>query len=218
MKISIYNKEGKEASEVNISEDIFGLDWNPDLVHQVFVAQRSNAREYAGHAKDRSEVSGGGRKPWRQKGTGRARHGSIRSPIWVGGGVTFGPNKTRSFKKNINKKMKIKALFSLLSKKLEEDEIIIIEDFQLEEYKTKSTKNFLNNVLGDKKFNALLVATDENKGIKRGIRNIKGIDAISAKSLNVSDILSYKNIIIEKGAIEDIANHYSFEGERVEAN
>lgn len=217
MKISVYNKKGENNSEINISDGILDIDWNPDLVHQVFVAQRANSREYAGHVKDRSEVRGGGRKPWRQKGTGRARHGSIRSPIWVGGGITFGPNKNRKPVKDINKKMKIKALFSLLSKKHDEEELIVVDSFNFDNYKTKTAKEFLDNILNGEKMNILLVATEENKDIKKAVGNIDNVDTISAKSLNVSDILSYKFLVIEKDAFETIENHYSFKGERTAA-
>lgn len=217
MKISVYNQKGENDSEIDIAEDVFGVDWNPDLVHQVFVAQRANSRQKAAHAKGRSEVRGGGRKPWRQKGTGRARHGSIRSPIWVGGGVTFGPNKSRKLAKDINKKMKIKALFSLLSKKHEEEELLVVDSFNFDDYKTKTARKFLDNIFEDEKRNVLLVATDDNKDIKKAIRNIDNVDAISAKSLNVSDILSYKYLVVEKGAIDTIANHYSFKPAEVSA-
>lgn len=218
MKISVYNQKGETDSEINIAEDIFGVEWNPDLVHQVFVAQRANSRQRAGHAKGRSEVRGGGRKPWRQKGTGRARHGSIRSPIWVGGGVTFGPNKDRKPAKDINKKMKIKALFSLLSKKHEEEELFVVDSFNFDNYKTKAAREFLDNILEDEKINTLIIATDENKEIKKAIGNIKNVDAISAKSLNVSDLLSYKFLVVEKDALETIANHYSFKSKEAVAS
>src|SRR3989338_4393818 len=128
MEAKVYTQDGKESGKVKLPEDVFNLPWNSDLVHQVVVSMESNARVTVAHTKDRSEVSGGGKKPWKQKGTGRARHGSIRSPLWIGGGVTHGPRNEKNFKKKINKKMKIKALYVVLSEKLRNNEILFLND------------------------------------------------------------------------------------------
>jgi len=149
MKASLYNQEGEEIKKVDLPSEIFDIELNSDLVHQVVVAQMSNSRKVIAHTKDRSEKRGGGRKPWRQKGTGRARHGSIRSPIWRGGGVTFGPTKDRNFSKKINKKMKQGALLMTLSSKIKEDEFVLLDKIELTEGKTKLMNEMINN-LGNK--------------------------------------------------------------------
>jgi len=169
--------------------------------------QLANRREPIAHAKGRGEVRGGGKKPWRQKGTGRSRHGSIRSPIWIGGGVTHGPTKERKFGGKINKKANRLAIFSILSKKLENKEFKLIDDLKIEPAKSKNAVMFLKKIFGDKP-NALLIASTDNQKIKRLVSNIKNIDAIGAKSLNIYDLLKYKNILSEKKAMEEISKHY----------
>ena len=127
MKVDVYNKENEKVGTTDLPDTVFSASWNPDLVHQAVVAQQANSRQTVAHTKDRSDVRGGGRKPWRQKGTGRARHGSIRSPLWKGGGVTFGPRTERRFRKSINTKMRRGALFSTLSRKYQDGEVTIID-------------------------------------------------------------------------------------------
>ena len=169
MKSKIYNQEGKETSTVTLPESIFNVPWNNDLVHQVVISMQANKRLPIAHSKDRSEVKGGGRKPWRQKGTGQARHGSIRSPIWRGGGVTFGPRKEKDYRKRINKKMKARALFIALSKKLKDKEIIFVDTFTFSEPKSAHAKKVLNSLsnisgfknLATKKKNAALISLGE---------------------------------------------------------
>jgi len=129
MKVKVYNWEGKEIDTTEVPEKLFGLKWNDDLVHQVATALRANLRRTIADTKDRSEVRGGGKKPWRQKGTGRARHGSSRSPIWVGGGITHGPLSEKNYSQKINKKMKAKAFFTVLSRKLSDGEVVFVSDF-----------------------------------------------------------------------------------------
>ncbi len=146
MKVKVYNQEGKEVGSAELPKEIFEVPMNADLVHQVAQAQFANMRIVHAHTKDRSEVRGGGKKPWRQKGTGRARHGSIRSPIWIGGGVTFGPTNKRNFKKKVNKKMKRKALFIALSSKAKDDEIILLDELKLKEPKTKEMAGMLRRM------------------------------------------------------------------------
>ncbi len=184
-------------------EDIFSCPFNSNLVYQVAVAQMSNRRQKIAHAKDRSEVSGGGKKPWRQKGTGRARHGSIRSPIWVGGGVTFGPNKEKVFKKRIPKNVKRKALLMVLAEKKRNGELIIVDNIDLKEMKTKEAIKFLekNKVLGE---NCLVVLNGMDKKSILAFRNIPKVATIQFKDLNCLDALSAKNIIITEKCLEDI--------------
>ena len=137
MFVKTYDQTGKEVGQTRLPLEIFGVKMNQDVVHRVVLAQRANQRQITAHTKDRSEVRGGGKKPWRQKGTGRARHGSIRSPLWRGGGVTFGPRKERNFKQKINKKMRRKALFMVLSAKAKDNLLVILSDLKLEKPKTK---------------------------------------------------------------------------------
>ena len=205
MKIKKYNEKGKESGEINLKEEIFGLKLNNDLIHQVVVSMMSNQRQVIAHTKGRGEVSGGGKKPWKQKGTGRARHGSSRSPIWVGGGVTFGPTKERNFKKKINKKMKQKALFQVLSQKLRDKEIILIDSFSLKEGKTKNAKDFLVNLSKNKDFSdlvskkknsALITNTELNQENLRAFSNISNVFNEEFRKLNILDLLKYKYLII----------------------
>lgn len=171
MNAKVYSREGKETGEIKLPETVFGVAWNPDLVHEVVVGMQANARENTAHTKDRSEVSGTGAKPWRQKGTGRARHGSRRSPIWTGGGVTFGPRNERVYSVKINKKVRAKALASVLSKKFTEQEVLFVDSLAIAEPKTKEAKTILTAIakgsgqesLATKRKNtALVVLADRN--------------------------------------------------------
>ena len=207
MTVNLYNQKNEKVGEIDLSDRIFNVRWNPDLVHQALITQLANRRQPLAHAKDRSEVSGGGKKPWKQKGTGRARHGSIRSPIWKGGGVTHGPTKERKFAKKINKKMNRLAIFSVLSKKLKDDELKIIEQFDRDAQKTGKWKEILKNII-DLRSRTLLISASINGNVHRGIRNIEKVDAISSMSLNVYDLLRAKNIILEKESIREIEKHY----------
>ncbi|MDZ4231350.1 MAG: 50S ribosomal protein L4 [Patescibacteria group bacterium] len=206
MKTDVYNVEGKKVGDVEVSDRLFGASWNADLVHQVLRVQTANAREKVGHAKDRSEVRGGGIKPWRQKGTGRARHGSIRSPIWVGGGVTHGPTKERNFSLNIPQKMRQGALFAILSKRLSDGEVKVIDSLGVSEPKTKFLREALK-VLAPTQ-SALVIVSPENKAAYVAGRNLKRVKVADAKSLNVYDLLRPAVIVIEQGALETIENHY----------
>ncbi|OGY62233.1 MAG: 50S ribosomal protein L4 [Candidatus Harrisonbacteria bacterium RIFCSPHIGHO2_01_FULL_44_13] len=203
MKTQVYNLKGENVGEINLPNNIFSRPWNSDLVHQVLRAQLANRRQPWAHAKGRGEVSGGGKKPWRQKHTGRARHGSIRSPIWKGGGVTHGPVKEKKYELKINKKMLRAAIYSALSKKLADNELKIIDSLKLNSFKTKE----LNLALGQflkKSLSALLVPAMENKLIYRASRNIPNIKSSSSNALNVYDILKYKNVLIDKEAVPEI--------------
>lgn len=209
MKVDIFDKQNKKVDTMDLSDKIFNAKWNPDLVHQALTVQLSNQRQPLAHAKGRGEVSGGGKKPWKQKGTGRARHGSTRSPIWIGGGVTHGPTKERNFSRKINKKMKQLAVFSVLSKKIKDGEFKFMDSFNPESSKTKEMANILNNIFGSR-LNCLLIASSANRRIKRLVSNVKKVDAISSKSLNVYDLLKRKYIVAEKEAIKEIESHGHF--------
>src|SRR3989344_2002258 len=194
MKTNIYNIKNEVVGQLDLSEEIFAKKWNADLVHQVLAAQMSNRREPWAHTKTRADVSGGGKKPWKQKHTGRARHGSIRSPIWKGGGVTFGPTKERNFEKKVNKKMMRAAIHSVLSKKLSEGEIKIVDSLKLSEAKTKFVSQILKSFEAK---NALILPNRDNKMIYRASANIPKVKSLDAESLNVYDLLRYKNILVE---------------------
>lgn len=207
MKVDLYNQKGEIIDQINLSDKVFGYKWNPILVHQVFVALQSNKRKPIAHAKDRGEVSGGGRKPWRQKGTGRARHGSIRSPLWIGGGVTFGPTKEKKYDKKINKKTKLNALLSALSKKLTDQEIKIVDKIEIEKEKTKEMAKILKNFLDNKKKNqGLLILSTNDRKIIKATRNLSFAQVTTVDNLSLLDILTYKNLIFTKDAVEKLEN------------
>ena len=212
MKTPVYNQKGEEVSKIDLPSGIFDVKLNPDLVHQVVVAQMANSRKVIAHTKDRSEKRGGGRKPWRQKGTGRARHGSTRSPIWRGGGVTFGPTKDRNFSKDINKKMKRKALFMGLSSKVNDKELVLLDKLEIPENKTKLMVEIFNNLKNklnkDLDKSTLIVLSETNFNINRSINNIPKIKTIRADSLNILDILNYRYLIILEDAIKVIKETY----------
>ncbi len=207
MKADLYNMEGKKEGEISLPEEVFGLEVNEDLIYQVARAQMSNRRQNTAHTKDRSEVRGGGRKPWRQKGTGRARHGSRRSPIWKGGGVTFGPRNERNYKKKINKKAKRKALFMVLSAKTKENLALFLSDLKVKEPKTKEMKGFLEKMPCDKR--TLIVLPEIDRNAILATRNMEDVGTIQAKDLNVLDILSYKWIILPKKSVETIKQSFN---------
>lgn len=210
MNVKVYNQLGKEAGTVDLPDTIFGLKWNADLVHQVVTSQESNKRRPIAHVKGRSEVRGGGRKPWRQKGTGRARHGSIRSPLWKGGGVTHGPTKERNFKKKINKKMARLALWTVLSAKARDKEVIVIDDIKFSEPKTKLAYEVFKkfSAIGDYrdiifKKNRVLVALPEGAGdTKRALRNLSFADITEWRNMNALDLLRHKYLLLYKKNVE----------------
>ena len=194
MKAKVYNLEGKTVNEIDLNPSIFDVQISTDLVHQAVVAQLANSRQVLAHTKTRGEVRGGGRKPWKQKGTGRARHGSIRSPLWKGGGVTFGPTKDRNFTKDINKKMKRKALMMTLSNKVSTDSLRLLESFDFAEAKTKKMFEVFKTLeLADKKI--LVVLPEQNDAIRLAARNLPNVKVLLADSLNVVDVLN-KDIVL----------------------
>ena len=203
MKISVYNKQGKEIEKIVLPKEIFGLAPNLDLVHQVVVGQQANKRRPIAHTKTRAEVRGGGRKPWRQKGLGRARHGSIRSPIWIGGGVTFGPRRNVVFKKKIPKKMKRKALFTVLSDKVKNNLLVLVDDLEIAEPKTKLMVNILEKLPSKKKSSLIALPKIDQKLIK-ACQNIPKVITIQAKDLNSLDLVSFKYLVMPKESVKVI--------------
>jgi large subunit ribosomal protein L4 len=206
MKTVIYNQQGEKVDDLDLPEAVFALPKNEDLVHQVSVAMQANLRVPVAHAKGRGEVAGGGRKPWRQKGTGRARHGSIRSPIWRGGGVTHGPTKEKDYSKKLNKKMKKKAFFTVLSQKLRDNEILFLDKINFTQPKTKEANAILKTLskirgfeklLLKKKNKAVIALSKKDKEIIRSFRNIPGLYIAEFKNLNVLDLLTYKYLVVE---------------------
>ncbi len=224
IKINVYNQKCEQVGDMKLSDKVFGVKANEVLVHQAMVAQMSNERQVLAHTKDRSEVRGGGRKPWRQKGTGRARAGSRRSPIWIGGGVTFGPRNERNFKKNINKKMKQKAIFMVLSDKVENKNFVAIEKFEIKEFKTKIFNEMLaglenkvlskekdateekkkNNTNKKEKRSVLIVNDKKDDKIKFSSRNLTGVEIINIDNINILDLLKYRNLILTKESIKKL--------------
>lgn len=206
LKIKVYNLEGKETGEAELPEEIFGVKVKDDLVHQAYVAHISNSRKVLADTKDRGEVRGGGKKPWKQKGTGRARHGSSRSPIWKGGGVTFGPTTERNYSKKINKKMKTKALCMVLSSKVRDKELIILDDPKLNKVSTK----LMSSALGKLPINGkvLLSLSKKDDRIFKSVKNIPNTSMIASDALNVADLLKNKTLILNKEGIEKIKETY----------
>lgn len=208
-EIAVYNLEGKEVEKVKLAPEVFELPENDILVHQVVLAQMANSRENIAKTKDKSEVRGGGKKPWAQKGTGRARHGSSRSPIWRKGGVTFGPTALENYSKKVNKKMKKQALNIVLSGKVKDNELVIVDNFSLEQPKTKLAADAFKNLKAN--VSALKESKDKDKfvvalgisekEIVRSMNNLSNFNSISADSLNVVDLLSSKYLIVTKEAL-----------------
>lgn len=205
MEAIVYNQKGEKSGTVQLPEAVFNVSWNGDLVHQVVIAMQANARTPVAHTKDRSEVSGGGKKPWRQKGTGRARHGSIRSPIWVGGGVAHGPRNDKNYSQKINKKMRAKALYATLSQKFRDNEILFIDDLALKAAKTREAKQVLLDLakvtgfetLGTKHNNCALIALPSNNTeTVRSFQNLGNVMTTLASDMNPARLLSYKYLIV----------------------
>ena len=201
MKFPLLNQGGEKIGEVDINPKIFKVNAQPELVSQAVVTQLAGRRQNIAHAKIRSDVAGGGAKPWRQKGTGRARHGSIRSPLWKGGGVTFGPTRLRNFTKRINKKAKRKALFSALSDHAEKKKLVIVDKIELSKIKTKDAVNILAKLkLKNKKTLIILPQTDTL--ITKSINNLPYVKTICADSLNVVDVLNHEFLLIAQNSLK----------------
>lgn len=201
-QIAKYDKSGNKVGDINLAESVFDVKINEHAVHQVVTTQLAKIRKGTASTKTRSEVRGGGRKPWRQKGTGRARHGSIRSPLWVGGGITFGP-KPRSYDKKVPKKVKRLALKSILTDKLQNDSLLILENLKFDQIKTSQVVELLKNLhLEDKK--VVIIIPEKDKNIYLSARNIAGVKTLLVDALNAYDLLNNDYIIIANEAVEKI--------------
>ncbi|MCX6763824.1 MAG: 50S ribosomal protein L4 [Candidatus Moranbacteria bacterium] len=205
-KIAVYNLQGKKVEELELSKAVFEIAENDALVHQVFESIRSNQRQVLAHTKTRGERAGSGIKPWKQKGTGRARVGSVRSPIWRKGGIAFGPTNDRNFKKDIPKKMNIKAILAVLSGKFRDGELKIVDTWKLPEIKTKKVATAVKNL--KIKGSALITLADSEKDSARAARNIAQAKNILTSQLNVLDMLNHKNIIMSKESVQYLENKY----------
>jgi len=199
-KVSVYNQEGNKAGDIELNDNVFFVTPVMNLIHQVYVAITANARQPWAHTKLKSEVRGGGKKPWKQKGTGRARHGSIRSPIWKGGGVTFGPRNIKNFTKQINAKMKKRAVNMALSAKVKDEKFVILDTIETQG-KTKEL-SALRNVLPGAGRSTLLLVGEKKTNIERAIRNIQKFDIKPAIDVNVVDLLNHQYIIATKNAVD----------------
>ena len=204
-KVSVYNTEGKEVEKIDISDDIFGVEINETVVHKAVVAHLANKRQGTQSALTRSEVRGGGRKPWRQKGTGHARQGSIRAPQWTGGGVVFAP-KPRDYSQKINKREKQIALFSALSAKVQDGKFIVVDKFDLEQPKTAEFVKILGNLKADK---ALVVTSEKNDNLVLSARNIPDVKTVPTNAINVYDIMNADKVVIVKDAVSKIEEVYA---------
>ncbi len=202
MEAKLYNKEGSEVGTVSLNETVFGAKPNPDLVHQYIVNYLANQRQGTSSTKGRTDVSGGGAKPWRQKGTGRARAGTIRSPIWRGGGITFGP-KPRSYFRKFPKKMKRAAIISVFSGKAQDESLRIVEDLALEEIKTKTINGILDK-LGLEKKKCLILDEGMNRHLSLSVRNLRNIKYLRAPLANAYDLLNADVLVITKAGLDKI--------------
>ena len=203
--VSVYNMEGKEVGSIELNDAVFGVEVNEHLVHMAVVSQLANKRQGTQKAKTRSEVSGGGRKPWRQKGTGHARQGSTRAPQWTGGGVVFAPTP-RDYSFKLNKKERRAALKSALTSRVEEKKFIVVDEINFDEIKTKKFQDVLNNLSVSK---ALVVLEDGNKNAELSARNIADVKTAQVGTINVYDILKYNTVVASKAAVASIEEVYA---------
>jgi 50S ribosomal protein L4 len=205
-KVEVINVEGKKVKELTLNDSVFGIEPNMNVVHSVVLNYLANQRQGTQNTKTRAEVAGGGRKPWRQKGTGRARQGSIRAPQWIKGGIALGP-KPRSYKYKINKKERALAVRSVLSAKLAENELVVVDQFGLNEIKTAKFANILNNIKVEGK--SLVVIPENDVNVQKSARNIKCVKTTIVDTMTVYDILNAKNLVITENAIKKIEEVYA---------
>ncbi|MBR1506502.1 MAG: 50S ribosomal protein L4 [Eubacterium sp.] len=203
--VAVYNTEGKEVEKLEISDNIFGVEINENLMHKAVVAYLANRRQGTQSALTRSEVRGGGRKPWRQKGTGHARQGSIRAPQWTGGGVVFAP-KPRDYSKKLNKRERQIALFSALTSKVNDEKFVVVDEISFDAPKTKTAVEMLDKLDSAK---ALIITKDKNENLVLSARNIPGVDTTISTSINVYDILNHDALVITKDAVKAIEEVYA---------
>lgn len=199
-KVTVFKQDGTQAGDVELNEAVFGIEPNTHVLHEAVLMQRASLRQGTHAVKNRSEVRGGGRKPWRQKGTGRARQGSIRSPQWVGGGVVFGPTTERNYSYKLPKKVRRLALRSALSSKVKEEDLFVLEDISLDAPKTKEIVNLLDALKAGEK--ALIVTTDRNDNVIRSANNLKSVKVLTVEEVNVLDLLTHDKLVITKDAAE----------------
>lgn len=205
-KVAMYNVSGQQVSEIELSDNIFGVEVNEHVMYEVVKNQLANKRQGTQSAKTRAEVRGGGRKPWKQKGTGRARVGSIRSPLWIGGGTVFAP-KPRDYSYTVPKKVRRLAMKSALTSKVNSNELIVLDELKLDSPKTKEMVNILKNLNVDKK--ALIVVGEKNEAVIKSAKNIPGVQTALVNTINVYDILKYDKFIITKDAVEKVEEVYA---------
>ena len=204
--IDVYNVEGKKVKSVDLKEEVFGIEPNEAVVHSVLVNFLANQRQGTQSTKTRAEVRGGGRKPWRQKGTGRARQGSIRAPQWIKGGIALGP-KPRSYKYTVNKKERRLAIKSLLSSKVLENELTVVDTFAFDTIKTKQMVNALTNLKVEGK--TLILLADKNENVQKSARNIEGVKTTLVNTINAYDLLKYKNLVITLDTVKKLEEVYA---------
>ena len=205
-KVDVYDIAGKKVDTVELKDEVFGIEPNEAVVHSVLVNYLANQRQGTQSTKTRAEVSGGGRKPWRQKGTGRARQGSIRAPQWIKGGIALGP-KPRSYKYTVNKKEKRLAIKSCLSSKVLENELVVVDSLPLKEIKTKEMVKALNNLKVEGK--TLILLPEKNETVQKSARNIEGVKTIVANNINVFDLLKYSNLILPVDTVKKLEEVYA---------
>lgn len=205
-KIDVYSVEGKKVKEIELKEEIFGIEPNEAVVHSVLVNFLANQRQGTQSTKTRAEVRGGGRKPWRQKGTGRARQGSIRAPQWVKGGIALGP-KPRSYSYTVNKKEKRLAIKSMLSSKVLENQLVVVDELDLKEMKTKEMVKILNNIKVEGK--TLMLLPEKNENVQKSARNIEGVKTTLVNTINVYDLLKYKNLVMTLDTVKKLEEVYA---------
>ncbi len=225
IKLKVYNQKGENTKEIEVSDKVFGVKANQVVINEAVAAQRANERQVLANTLDRSEVRGGGKKPWRQKGTGRARAGSSRSPIWIGGGVTFGPTKDRNFKKKINKKARQAAMYMVLSDRLSDNRLLVVENPALAEIKTKVMNEAVTNleekvlkvVSTDAKSgkktrterrSVLMVSAEYDDKLIRSVRNLSGVSIINFENMNILDLLKGKTLVLTEGCVKKINGVY----------
>jgi large subunit ribosomal protein L4 len=215
IKVNVYNQTAVKVKELELSIKVFGIKANADLLHQAVITQQANERQVLAHTKGKAEVSGGGKKPWKQKGTGRARAGSSRSPIWIGGGVTFGPTKDRNFSKKMNKKMRQKAVMMALSDKVAQSSLIVIDTLKMKEFKTKQfvaiLTAFEKEVLPANRRGLLVINSEKDEKVRYSGRNLKEVQIINPENINIVDLLSSRQVIISEEGVLALTAKYSKE-------